>query len=219
MKIRVKPSTDHLMSFVHFHSQHWERKKGQRNTEMHRSFFFIQMKKKSCGYFYFHFSLHPIKQVRFASSIESWNWSYRLQIILHTFALSILSIESGVIDSFLLSRIVGWLVICGQLKTQHWYFWKTIPLWAESNFLLFFFHVPEISVFFSFNFSFRFVHLFLLNFPKIFKFFLLLISFFIRIFSICDISIRKYLSIKSTNLCWHRIHCQFTCGLSLVKFL
>lgn len=154
MKIRVKPSTDHLMSFVHFHSQHWERKKGQRNTEMHRSFFSHTDEKKSCGYFYFHFSLHPIKQVRFASSIESWNWSYRLQIILHTFALSILSIESGVIDSFLLSRIVGWFVICGQLKTQHWYFWKTIPLWAESNFLLFFFHVPEISVFFPSTFLF-----------------------------------------------------------------
>lgn len=45
MKIRVKPSTDHLMSFVHFHSQHWERKKGQRNTEMHRSFFSYRWEK------------------------------------------------------------------------------------------------------------------------------------------------------------------------------
>lgn len=137
---------------------------------MHRSFFYTD-KKKSCGYFYFHFSLHPIKQVRFASSIESWNWSYRLQIILHTFALSILSIESGVIDSFLLSRIVGWLVICGQLKTQHWYFWKTIPLWEESNFLLFFFSYPRDFCFFPSTFLFDLSIFFLLNFPKIFRFF------------------------------------------------
>lgn len=38
-------------------------------------------------------------------------------------------------------------VICGQLKTQHWCFGKTIPLWEESNFLAY-------NLFFSFFQSF-----------------------------------------------------------------
>lgn len=34
---------------------------------------------------------------QFSATIESWNWSYRLQIILHTFALSILSTDNLVL--------------------------------------------------------------------------------------------------------------------------